>query len=155
MENFFNYITNPLNNDEVETWFNSNNIVFEKLELFYDFSYGLNKIINETYLGDTVDSNNVEMSEEDKENHFMWCWKKNIENFEKENIIFNLSGDHLAYFIEFFNEIFYKQKEKKAREAISTFLDDTFNLNTAFTKSDLDIILTIYKSLDGNMVYIP
>lgn len=149
MENFFNYITSPLGSDEIDIWFRSNNICFEKLDLFFDFSYGLNKIINETYLGETFD-----MSEEDKQNHFMWCWKKNIENFEKENIIFNINGDHLAYFIEFFNEIFYKQTEKKVRDSISTFFNETFNLNTPFTKSDLDIILTIYKSLDTNMVYI-
>ena len=149
MENFFNYITSPLGNDEIDVWFKSNNICFEKLELFFDFSYGLNKIVNETYLGETS-----EMSEEDKQNHFMWCWKKNIENFERENIIFNINGDHLAYFIEFFNEIFYRQSEKKVRDSISTFLNETFNLNTSFTKSDLDIILNIYKSLDTNMVYI-
>lgn len=149
MENFFNYITNPLGDDEIDVWFKSNNICFEKLELFYDFSYSLNKILNDTYLGDTS-----EMTEEDNQNHFMWCWKKNIENYEKENIIFNLNGDHLAYFIEFFNEIFYKQSEKKVRESISTFLNETFNLNTPFTKSDLDVILTIYKSLETNMAYI-
>jgi hypothetical protein len=149
MENFFNYITSPLGEDEIDIWFRTNNICFEKLDLFFDFSYGLNKIVNDTYLGDTS-----EMTNEDNENHFMWCWRKNIDSFEKENIIFNVSGDHLAYFIEFFNEIFYKQKEKKVRESISTFITETFNLNTPFTKSDLDIILTIYKSLDTNMVYI-
>ena len=33
MENFFNYITSPLGNDEIDVWFKSNNICFEKLEL--------------------------------------------------------------------------------------------------------------------------
>ena len=48
MENFFNYITNPLGDDEIDVWFKSNNICFEKLELFYDFAYSLNKILNDS-----------------------------------------------------------------------------------------------------------
>ena len=50
MENFFNYITKPVRPEDVDVWFRSNNIIPEKLELFYDFTYSLNKTIVDTYL---------------------------------------------------------------------------------------------------------
>ena len=42
MENFFNYITQPVKPEDVEKWFKGNNILNEKLELFSDFSHSLN-----------------------------------------------------------------------------------------------------------------
>ena len=153
--NFFNYITNPLSNDEIDVWFRSNNIITEKLELFFDFSYGLTTIVKNTYLGDSINRfQDVKMTIEDDENHFNWCWNKNLENFEKENIIFNKEGEHYRYFKDFFNEIFYGQQKKEIKESIDQFLIDIFSLDTDFSKSDLDLLLTIYKSLESNMVYI-
>jgi hypothetical protein len=32
MENFFNYITNPIPPDDVDIWLNVNNIITEKIE---------------------------------------------------------------------------------------------------------------------------
>ena len=51
MENFFNYITQPLEYSEVDIWFKTNNIVFEKMDLFYDFTFTLVTILYDTYLG--------------------------------------------------------------------------------------------------------
>jgi len=156
MENFFNYITKPLNYDEVDIWFRSHNIVNEKLELFFDFSYSLTLIIVDTYLGGDLEKNEslVDMSDEDTLNHFNWCWKRNIENFQKEGLIINEDGDHYEYFRDFFSEIFYKHKEEKVRKSIGDFFVQMFDRKTPFTKSDLDVILTIYKSIDTNMVTI-
>ena len=156
MENFFNYITKPLNYDEVDIWFRSHNIVNEKLELFFDFSYSLTLIIVDTYLGGDLEKNGslVDMSDEDILNHFNWCWKKNIDNFQKEGLIINEDGEHYEYFKDFFDEIFYKHKEEKVRKSIGDFFIQMFDRKTPFTKSDLDVILTIYKSIDTNMVTI-
>lgn len=156
MENFFNYITKPLNYDEVDIWFRSHNIVNEKLDLFFDFSYSLTLIIVDTYLGGDLEKNEslVDMSDEDTLNHFNWCWKRNIENFQKEGLIINEDGDHYEYFRDFFSEIFYKHKEEKVRKSIGDFFVQMFDRKTPFTKSDLDVILTIYKSIDTNMVTI-
>ena len=51
MENFFNYVTKPLDPEDVDKWFRGNNVVFEKLELYSDFSHSLYQLMNETYLG--------------------------------------------------------------------------------------------------------
>ena len=86
-----------------------------------------------------------------KKKHFEWCWSKTIDNFNKESITFNDKGEHYDYFLEFFMEIFYNQKDDKIRLSISTFFNDIFDRKKPFTKSDLDMVSNIYKSLDKNI----
>lgn len=139
--------------EDVDIWFRVNNIIPEKLELFSDFSHSLNILLIETYLGEDELPNEtrITLTEEDKKNHFDWCWNKVIELFIKENIFFEKEGGHYEYFKTFFDDIFYNQKEKIVRESITPFFDDLFDIKKSFTKSDLDMILTIYKLLDKNM----
>lgn len=138
--------------EDVDIWFRVNNIIPEKMELYYDFSFSLYQLIIETYLGD---DNNGEtkllLNDEDKKNHFEWCWDQTIKNFKKEEIVFNKKGEHYEYFLNFFTDIFYNQNEIKIKNSIGTFFKDLFDRNKSFTKSDLDMISAIYKSLDKNM----
>jgi hypothetical protein len=153
MENFFNYITQSLQTEEVEIWFKSQNIFPEKLELFFDFLQSLNLIISETYLGES-DSNSetkIVMTEDDKHKHFVWCWNKVIDDFSKEELIFEKTGEHFDYLKSFYDDIFYLQKEEIVRKSISKFFKELFDLEKPFTKSDLDMIGNIYKLLDKNM----
>jgi len=154
MDNFFNYITKNLNPEDVDTWFRSNNIISEKMELYYDFSYSLYLLIKSTYLGSKNEKNEtlVKMTNEDDINHFDWCWKKTVENFKKESIIFRIDGDHYKYFFTLFDEIFYKQEKEQIRESIDVFFNDLFNKDKPFTQVDLDLIYNIYKSLDNNLI---
>lgn len=154
MDNFFNYITKNLNPEDVDTWFRSNNIISEKMELYYDFSYSLYLLIKSTYLGSKNEKNEtlVKMTNEDDINHFDWCWKKTVENFKKESIIFRMDGDHYKYFFTLFDEIFYKQEKEQIRESIDVFINDLFNKDKPFTQVDLDLIYNIYKSLDNNLI---
>ena len=152
MENFFNYITKPVRPEDVDVWFRSNNIIPEKLELFYDFTYSLNSLIVKTYLGDDIDNDTkIVMSTEDIENHFKWCWKKTVDNFSKESIIFNIEGEHYEYYNSFFLETFYHQKNETIKSSIGGFFDDLFDIQKPFTKSDLDMISSIYKALEKNI----
>jgi len=155
MENFFNWVTNPLMDDEVEVWLNMNNMIPEKGELFYDFCLSLLYLIRKTYLGEDTKSyeTKISMSEDDNSNHFDWCWEKTINNFQKENILFNDKGDHYDYFKSFFIEIFYNQKNETVRKSIDNFLKDLFDRDTPFTKSDLDLYTEVYKLLDKNIIY--
>ena len=91
------------------------------------------------------------MSEDDNEKHFLWCWKKILDNFKKEGLSFDVEGEHYDYFKSFFDEIFYNQKDEKVRKSISNFFNDLFDVKKPFTKSDLDMISTIYKMLDKHM----
>jgi hypothetical protein len=88
---------------------------------------------------------------DDNEKHFEWCWNKTVDNFKKEGLTFDNKGEHYDYFKSFFDEIFYNQKDEKVRKSISSFFSDLFDVKKPFTKSDLDMISTIYKMLDKHM----
>jgi hypothetical protein len=138
--------------EDVDIWFKVNNIIPEKMDLYYDFSFSLYYLILDTYLGDEKNNETkITLSDEDKIKHFEWCWDKTIDNFKKEEITFNRKGDHYDYFLSFFTEIFYNQKESKIKDSIGVFFNDLFDRKKPFTKSDLDMISSIYKSLDKNM----
>jgi hypothetical protein len=154
MENFFNYISKPLLQEDVNLWFRSNNIIPEKLELYSDFTHSLNNLILNTYLGASeINETKIILSEDDDRNHFEWCWNKVIYNFNKENIKFDKKGGHFDYFDSFFDETFYNQKDIKVKSSIGFFLTDLFNEEKSFTKSDLDMITTIYKLLDKYLIH--
>jgi len=92
-----------------------------------------------------------DLSENDNMGHFDWCWNKVINNFSKENIEFYSEGEHYEYFNSFFNEVFYNQTDTTIKTTIGSFFNDLFNLDKSFTKSDLDMITTIYKVLDKHI----
>jgi hypothetical protein len=153
MENFFNYISKPVHPDDVQVWLNINNIIPEKVDLYSDFTSSLYSLILNTYLGEDDNSNesNIKLTEEDNTKHFDWCWKKTIENFTKENIKFYSKGEHYDHFKSFFDEVYYNQKEQKVKDQIGVFFEDLFDLKKPFTKSDIDMLTDLYKSLDKNL----
>ena len=153
MENFFNYISKPVHPDDVQVWLNINNIIPEKVDLYSDFTSSLYKLILNTYLGEDDKSNesNIKLTEEDNTKHFDWCWKKTIENFTKENIKFYSKGEHYDHFKSYFDEVYYNQKEQKVKDQIGVFFEDLFDLKKPFTKSDIDMLTDLYKSLDKNL----
>jgi len=153
MENFINWISKPLNPEDVVLWFNVNNIIVEKLDLFFDFTVSLTSLILETYLGgfDYKTETTIILNDDEKNKHFEWCWNKVIENFKKEKIIFNLDGEHREYFYSFFIEAFYTQKNDVVRNSIDKFYNNIFNISGQYTKSDLDMLTELYKKLDKNL----
>jgi hypothetical protein len=154
MENLFNYISKQVDPEEVDIWFKVNNIIPEKMELYYDFCYSLFSLMVTTYLGGFAETSEtgVLMNEEENLQHFKWCWSKNIENFKREEINFNDEGEHFNYFYTLFTEVFYTQKREDLRNSINDFFDDLFNREKPFTQVDLDLVYNLYKSLDKNIV---
>lgn len=153
MENFFNYISKQIPNDEVSIWLKMNNIIPEKMELFSDFSQSLYKLMKDTYLGNTKGFNEtrISLTNEDNLKHFEWCWNKTIDNFIKEGLSFTRKGEHFDYFKVFFTDIYYNQDEEKIKNSVDEFLDQLFDVNKPFTKSDLDMVYVIYKILDKSL----
>lgn len=151
MENFYNWMTSPIPNDEVTVWFNIHNMIYEKIELFGDMFKTLNILINDTYLGNGISETKIEYTQEDKSKHFEWCWNKTLELFAKENILIKSSGEHKDYFEDFFMETFYNQAENSVKTGITKFISEIFDVQKLFTKSDLEILTEIYKLLDKNM----
>lgn len=152
--NFFKWMTQPISIDEIEIWMNVNNMIREKIELFSDFSFSLYNLINDTYLGDdNTKETNIVLSDDEKKMHFDWCWNKTIDNFTKENLFFNRTGDHYDYFSGFFKDAFYFQKDDKVRKSIDSFFKELYYNFEGYTKSDLDMITEIYKMLDKNLSF--
>ena len=154
MDNFFNYITKNLDPEEVDVWFRVNNIIPEKMELYYDLSFSLFILIKSTYLGDTEKGaeTKVEMTQDDNVKHFEWCWNRTLENFGKESVVFEKEGEHKDYFFSLFQEIYYNQNKESVRNSIDVFFNDLFNRGKPFTQVDLDLIYNIYKTLDKNLL---
>lgn len=152
MENFFSYISKPVESEDLNLWVQGNNICYLKFELFNDFVSSLIGLIYETYLGDEVDkTTNIKLDEEDNLKHFDWCWEKTVENFKKEKIYFSLKGDHYNFFQGFLIETFYNQKINQVKFSLNRFFDEIFNLDGLHTMSDLDLLSTIYKCMDKNL----
>ncbi len=155
MENFYSWMMKPVNHDDVEVWFNVNNMIYEKRQLFSDFTFGLHHLIKSTYLGDDTDNKSetkLVLSQEEKISHFDWCWKKTLENFSKENVRFNLKGEHKEYYEKFFMDLFYNAENKTISENIDAFFEELFDEEKMFTKSDLDMLTEIYKLLNKNIL---
>ena len=154
MENFFNWIAKPLPNDEVVTWFNVHNMIYEKIELYGDIFKSLNYVITNTYMGDSNGDSpetKIVLSPEDKQSHFDWCWSKMVENFHKENIIITIDGEHKDYLKSFYMDTFYHQTQKNVKDSVPVFLNEIFNMSKPFSKSDLDMITEIYKMMEKNV----
>jgi hypothetical protein len=154
MENFFNWIAKPLPNDEVVTWFNVHNMIYEKIELYGDIFKSLNYIITDTYMGDSNGDSpetKIVMSPDDKKSHFDWCWNRMIQNFQKENITITLDGEHKDYLKSFYMDTFYHQTQKNVKDSVPVFLNEIFNMSKPFSKSDLDMITEIYKMMEKNV----
>ena len=151
MENFFNWVSKPVPKDEVQIWFNINNMSYEKVELYGDFFKSLNNKITDTYFEEEHRETKIELSEQDKKEHFEWCWTKTLEDFLKENIKFNTEGEHKTYFENFYFDTFYARSNKNIKEALPSFLDEVFDLSKQISKSDLEIMTEIYKLMDKNL----
>jgi len=154
MENLYNWMTRPVPRDEVEIWFSVHNMIPEKIELYGDIVYSITNLILETYLGEDTNETKIFMSDEDINNHFEWCWNKTLSNFEKENILIDSEGEHKDYLKTFFLDGFYNQKEIDLKKAITTFVQDLFDIDKIFVKSDLDILTEIYKVFNRSVIHI-
>ena len=132
--------------EELDFWFRYNNISREKINLFYDFIISLDSLIDKTYLGPEVLDDDVKIK-----GHFVWCWKKTIENFSKERIFFKEYGSHFEYLWSFYNEAYYIRKLENKEIIIHEYYYKIFDLNHSKTKVELEILLTLYNIIEQNL----
>jgi hypothetical protein len=130
---------------QFDVWCRTYNISREKIELFHDFLISLHELIDTTYFGPKF------IQDKDEKIHFTWCWDKTINNFEKERIFFKERGDHYEYFWVFFLEAFYICQVKGNETKINNYLNNLFNINNIKTRSELDVLLEVYKILEQNL----
>ena len=147
--NLLAYMRNPMSRESVLMLYNSHGIKYEKCELFNDFVQSLLLLVFETYMGDEVTVLNNQIK------HFRWCWVNNVDNFNKEGIVFE-SPLLYDYFLQYMLEIFYSEKNKAKHSHIEeNCLDlwsDIFNYNKNKTNADMDMLIEIYRLFEESMV---
>ena len=151
MGDFFAWVSKPLNQEDVDIWFNMNNMSMEKRELYGDIVIGLVELISSTYLGDdknNINETRISLSQDDVDAHFNWCWVRTIDNLGKENINLYYDGKHKEVMKDFLMEIFYNQTDNDFLDNLVPFFENLFSDFHPYSKSDLDIITNIYKSFE-------
>lgn len=154
MDQFYNWLTQPMTPEDVDTWNRANNIIPEFTELFRDFCLSLLDLVEKTYLGDSHGEHTetrIGLTTKDKEDHFEWCWKKTLDNFRKESVIFNFKKDDYRYFENFFFDVFYEQEDNEVKKEIKIFFQQLFDRNRVITKSDIEMFTDVYKALERSL----
>jgi hypothetical protein len=153
MGRFFDWLAKPMPQDDITAWYLANNITPELTELFRDFCLSFFDLIKETYLGDDFESTEtkVGMTEKQKREHFIWCWKKTVDNFKKENIDFIFNESDSVFFESFFFELFYNQSDTKVKLTIDEFFVQLFDIKKTKSKADIEVFTDIYKVLERSL----
>jgi len=144
---FMDYIVQPLTFEQMNLLYKANDIKYDRCGLYYDFIKSLNKLITKTYLG----AEYINSDRETKE-HYLWCFNKVIQNFKKENIIFDNLEKLKAYFLYFYEELFYKDPNRSL-EKLDMLGDQSFNFGRLKSKSDIDIMIELYKMFDKSLYF--
>lgn len=148
-EEFLNYINNPLSRTSIDLIYSSNFIQFERCDLYRDFILSLVTLVFDTYMGDDV------TKEEQRLEHFKWCWDRTIENFEAEGIHFGENKELFDYLSSFMVEVYYSVKEKKTDSSITYNIVKLwryiFNYQIVKTQSDIDTFIEVYNMFEKSL----
>ena len=138
---FIEYISKNMEREDLILLYKINNITKERVDLSYDFTYSLNDLIFKTYMGDDITVG------DDKDKHFSWCWDKVLESFKKEGIYFLSTKELYNYFLTFYQESFYEEKNKTllSGDKINSFWESLFSFNKVKTMSEYESLLELYK----------
>jgi len=143
---FIEYISKPMDKDDIILMYKINNIIPERGELYLDFTHSIFDVVTTTYLGDEV------MDSKAVKEHFDWCWNKTLTSFKKEKIYFD--GTELySYFFTLFVESFYTETDKSESNVnkLLEFWQDVFKYSTTKTRSELEAFIDLYKLFDKSL----
>jgi hypothetical protein len=110
--------------------------------------------MKETYLGGEYDTNNetkIGMTNEQKKEHFKWCWDTTVKNFQKENISFEFENIDYEYFESFVFEVFYEPYDLTLKDSLEFFFSELFDRKKPKSKSDIEMFTDIYKLLERSL----
>jgi hypothetical protein len=137
----------PLSYEQIQLLYKANDIKFDRCNLYYDFIKSLNVTLFTTYLGEEYIKTESEIKE-----HFVWCLDKVIKDFNQEKIEFGDTGKIKDYFFYFYYELFYINNEKSL-EKLNKLADLSFDFNRIKSRSDMDILIELYKMFEKSLYY--
>jgi hypothetical protein len=146
---FLNYIKNPLSLNELDNLYKFYKIEANRVELYRDYVLSLCDLILHTYMGDDA------CSDEDKLEHFMWCWSRNEESFKDIGYSFSNREELMVYFQSFFLEVFYFSDDKNERleKSIKNVWDYVFNCEVLKSQKDVNNFVELYMMFDKSNWY--
>jgi len=133
-------------NEQINIWYRANNIIRERTELYCDFLSSLLNLVDETYLG-----SDIIQSEEDIANHFTWCFKRVLLNFENERIHFSNNLDNYDYLWFFFYKGYYKCETENKYKILLEYFNLLFQYDKIKAPPELESFMDFYKILDQNL----
>ena len=137
----------PLTEEEINLVYRANNVNYERCLLYSDFLESFFSLINETYLGEEFINGDQEIK------HFDWCLEKIVQNFNKENIKFNVKKNFKDISFAYVKQIFYDEKNKDLNgDKMIKFWNHVFKYEGVKSKSDLDAFIEMYKILDYSLL---
>jgi len=142
VDKFLKYMSRPLPLPSIELVYSSNNVAFERVDVYRDFILTLTDLIITTYMGDNITDGDEQF------NNFNWCWNKASDIMSLPNIKFHRNEDGHKYFSNFFFDNFYsldKKGEEKRISNITNVWRFIFDYNVEKSRSELDNFITLYK----------
>ena len=142
VDKFLKYMSRPLSLPALDLIYTSNNIVFERVDMYCDFILTLNDVIFTTYLGDDF------TSETERVNHFNWCWNSVSNKLIHGKITFKNNEDAYIYFLNFYFDTFYNADKKDENTQLLKMYKiwkSIFDYNIEKPRTDLDTFLTLYR----------
>ncbi len=143
-------LTTKLSKEATDLIYLSNNIKYDKCNLYSDVIQSLLLIVFDTYMGDDI------TNQEDRLSHYKWCFNNNLENFKKENVVFKDTNELYDYFAVFLFERYYLEPNKIKNivltDKILNMWLNLFNMNVIKTPSDVDSFLELYKIMEKSLM---
>jgi len=144
------HMSRPLSLLQTELVYDSNQISYERSDLYYDFTLTLDNLIESTYLGHDM------MDEKERLNHFNWCWNKTCDLINTNTIKFNRNDEAYVYFLDLYFETFYNESSMNYLD-LKLYWNFIFNYNVEKTRSDIDRYIKLYKIFEKsylNAIYL-
>lgn len=140
----------PLSLLQMELVYESNLIVYERADLYYEFALTLDDLIQSTYLGHDM------MDDQQRLSHFSWCWNKTCSLINTKVIKFNSNDEAYIYFLNLYLDTLYNESYDNYLD-IKVYWDFIFNYNIEKSRSDIDGFIKLYKIFEKsytNAIYL-
>ena len=134
----------PLSLLETELIYTSNNIVFERSDLYLDFILTLDDLIKTTYLGHDM------MDDGDKIDHYNWCWNKSCSLVNTDKINFIDNDNAYVYLLDSYVESFYDEKKSITLD-LKELWANIFNFSIKKSRPEIDTYIGLYKIFETSL----
>jgi len=122
-------------------------IVKDRVEIYKDFAINLLNYIHFYY----IDKESLS-EDNDIRNHYVWCFNKVCDEFEKEGLKFKDNNELKEYYYAYYYNQFYKNEgNNKTLEEYDKFWRDIFEIDKQKNKNLINILIEIYTIYDKSI----